>query len=153
VRRSINAGEVDPSAHRIKGPRQLARTGGQCAHRGAIGSCSGWFVGNPSVTRPNGQRRVRCGLPVIRPELQRLGMPISPERSLSDEVIYRQLTTTQQAPASKSLTRLLFKTSIQRGLSIHIARQPSGRRAKHVVPAGIPRSGRQAEDRQPMLQG
>jgi hypothetical protein len=23
-------------------------------------------VGNPSVTRPNGQRRVRCGLPVIR---------------------------------------------------------------------------------------
>jgi hypothetical protein len=27
-----------------------------------------WFVGNPSVTRPNGQRRVRCGLPVIRPQ-------------------------------------------------------------------------------------
>jgi hypothetical protein len=24
------------------------------------------FVGNPSVTRPNGQRRVRCGLPVIQ---------------------------------------------------------------------------------------
>src|SRR5258708_16727282 len=27
---------------------------------------SGRVVGNPSVTRPNGQRRVRCGLPVIR---------------------------------------------------------------------------------------
>jgi len=27
------------------------------------------MVGNPSVTRPNGQRRVRCGLPVIREEL------------------------------------------------------------------------------------
>ncbi|MEA2263445.1 MAG: hypothetical protein QOJ51_6270 [Acidobacteriaceae bacterium] len=25
------------------------------------------LVGNPSVTRPNGQRRVRCGLPVTRP--------------------------------------------------------------------------------------
>jgi hypothetical protein len=24
------------------------------------------IVGNPSVTRPNGQRRVRCGLPVIQ---------------------------------------------------------------------------------------
>jgi hypothetical protein len=24
------------------------------------------LVGNPSVTRPNGQRRVRCGLPVIQ---------------------------------------------------------------------------------------
>ena len=29
------------------------------------------IVGNPSVTRPNGQR-VRCGLPVIRPEPGRL---------------------------------------------------------------------------------
>jgi hypothetical protein len=29
----------------------------------------GRMVGNPSVTRLNGQRRVRCGLPVIRPEL------------------------------------------------------------------------------------
>ena len=27
---------------------------------------SEWFVGNPSVTRPNGQRRVRCGSPVIQ---------------------------------------------------------------------------------------
>jgi hypothetical protein len=27
--------------------------------------CVSLFV-NPSVTRPNGQRRVRCGLPVIR---------------------------------------------------------------------------------------
>jgi hypothetical protein len=26
-------------------------------------------VGNPPVTRPNGQQRVRCGLPVIREEL------------------------------------------------------------------------------------
>jgi hypothetical protein len=33
-----------------------------------FGSCSGRIVGNPSVTRPNGQRRVRCELPVIRPE-------------------------------------------------------------------------------------
>jgi len=49
VRRSINAGEVDPSAHRIKGPRQLARTGGQCAHRGAIGFCSGRIVGKQDV--------------------------------------------------------------------------------------------------------
>jgi hypothetical protein len=27
---------------------------------------SEWFIGNPSVTRPNGQRQVRCGLPVIK---------------------------------------------------------------------------------------
>jgi hypothetical protein len=32
--------------------------------------CSGWMVGNHSVTRLNGQRRVRCGLPVIHPQLQ-----------------------------------------------------------------------------------
>jgi hypothetical protein len=43
-----------------------------------------WLVGNPSVTGPNGQRRVRCGLPVIRPQLQRLGLSISMKRSLSD---------------------------------------------------------------------
>jgi hypothetical protein len=34
------------------------------------------FVGKPSVTRPNGQRRVGCGLPVIRPESGRLGSPV-----------------------------------------------------------------------------
>jgi hypothetical protein len=32
----------------------------------ARNSDSGRVVGNPSVTRPNGQRRVRCGLSVIR---------------------------------------------------------------------------------------
>jgi hypothetical protein len=35
-------------------------------------------VGNPSVTRPNGQRRVRCGLPVIRPEPRNLESLASP---------------------------------------------------------------------------
>jgi hypothetical protein len=33
---------------------------------GFLSPASGWMVGNPSVTRPNGQRGVRCGLPVIR---------------------------------------------------------------------------------------
>jgi hypothetical protein len=28
------------------------------------------LVGNPSVTSPNGQRRVRCGMPVTREETQ-----------------------------------------------------------------------------------
>jgi hypothetical protein len=32
------------------------------------GHDSGLDVGNPSVTRPNGQRRVRCGLPVTGAE-------------------------------------------------------------------------------------
>src|SRR3981081_3567172 len=35
------------------------------------------FVGNPSVTRPNGERRVRCGLPVIRPEPRNLESLVS----------------------------------------------------------------------------
>jgi hypothetical protein len=35
------------------------------------------MVGNPSVTRPNGQRRVRCGLPVIRPEPRNLESLVS----------------------------------------------------------------------------
>ena len=33
-----------------------------------VSQSSGWMVGNPSVTCPNGQQRVRCGLPVIRDE-------------------------------------------------------------------------------------
>jgi hypothetical protein len=57
---------------------------------------------------------------------------------VASNVFTANWTTTQQAPASKALTRLPFKTSIRRRLSIHIARQPSGRRVKHVVPAGIP---------------
>ena len=35
------------------------------------------IVGNPSVTRPNSQRRVRCGLPVIRPEPRNLESLVS----------------------------------------------------------------------------
>jgi hypothetical protein len=39
---------------------------------------SGWVVGNRSVTRPNGQRRVRCGLSVTRPRsVAALQNPIS----------------------------------------------------------------------------
>ncbi len=36
----------------------------------SVSQSSGWMVGNPSVTCPNGQQRVRCGLPVNRPELR-----------------------------------------------------------------------------------
>ena len=59
-------------------------------------------------------------------------------------------------PASVSLEgayTIAFQTSIRRRRSIHIARQPSGRRVKHVVPEDIPRSGRRVEDLQPTLQG
>ena len=39
----------------------ILTTTGQCAHRGAIGSCSGWMVGKPYLG-------ITSGLPVIRPQ-------------------------------------------------------------------------------------
>ncbi|MCU1248293.1 MAG: hypothetical protein JWQ49_1322 [Edaphobacter sp.] len=49
----------------------------------AIFPSSVWMVGNPSVTRPNSQRRVRCGLPVIQ-ELCAFRLYIMPLRHMTN---------------------------------------------------------------------
>jgi hypothetical protein len=52
------------------------------------------MVGKPSVTRPNGQRRVREGLPVTREDLKIRCFPVRLEHSLSDPAILCQLNPT-----------------------------------------------------------
>src|SRR5258708_25858952 len=49
-------------------PRGLPSSDKQLRAAWPHGLSRSWrtIVGNPSVTRPNGQRRVRCGVPVTR---------------------------------------------------------------------------------------